>query len=109
MLVSRRPCSAVVDLDQTEWSLLQAEIARVASGLRPLFQPDQCNCAFLMNVDAQVHLHGIPRDAAARTWRGRELTDANWGRPFGTDQVALPSGDLAALAADLRAILTESV
>lgn len=109
MLVLRRPCSAVIDIDQTEWSLLQAEIVRVTSGLRSLFQPDQFNYAFLMNVDAEVHLHVIPRYATPRTWRGREFTDASWGRPFGTDQVALPSEDLAALAADLRAALTESV
>ena len=109
MLVLRRPCSAVVDLDQTEWSLLHTEVVRVTSGLRSLFQPDQFNYAFLMNVDAQVHLHVIPRYAALRTWRGREFTDVNWGRPFGTDQAALPSEDLTALAADLRAALTGSV
>ncbi|MEM9654943.1 MAG: HIT family protein [Actinomycetota bacterium] len=109
MLVLRRPCSAVVDLDQAEWSLLQEEIVRVTSGLRSLFQPDQFNYAFLMNVDAQVHLHVVPRYAAPRTWRGREFTDANWGQAFGTDQVALPSEDLAALSADLRAVLTELV
>lgn len=87
----------------------QADIVRVTTGLRSLFQPDQFNYAFLMNVDAQVHLHVIPRYAAPRTWRGREFTDAHWGRPFGTDQVALPSEDLTALAADLRAVFAESV
>lgn len=109
MLVLRRPCSTVVGLDQAESSSLQVEIVRITSGLRSLFEPDQFNYAFLMNVDAQVHLHVIPRYASPRTWRGREFTDANWGRPFGTDQLPLPSDDLAALAADVRTALGESV
>jgi diadenosine tetraphosphate (Ap4A) HIT family hydrolase len=109
MLVLRRSCSAVVNLDQGEWLLLQAEIARITMGLRMLFEPDQFNYAFLTNVDAQVHLHVIPRFASPRIWQGREFTDANWGRPFGTEQLVLPSDDLAALAADLRTALSNSV
>jgi len=39
MVVLRRPCSAVTDLDQTEWTSLQTEIVRITSGLRSLFRP----------------------------------------------------------------------
>lgn len=108
MLVLRRPCSAVTDLDQTEWASLQTEIVRITSGLRSLFRPDQFNYAFLMNVDSQVHLHVIPRYASARTWRGRDFVDVNWGRPFGTEQYPLPADELAALADEFRAVLDET-
>lgn len=86
MLVLRRPCSAVADVDAAEWTSLHAELARVTRALQQLFRLDQMNYAFLMNMDAQVHLHVIPRYAAPRMWSGDEFTDPNWGSAFGHEQ-----------------------
>lgn len=66
MLVLRRPCTAVVDIDPHEWAALHGEIERLVSAITRLFAPDQFNFAFLMNVDRQVHLHVIPRYATSR-------------------------------------------
>jgi len=106
MLVLQRPCLAVADLDTTEWAALRVEIGRVTDALRSLFEPDQFNYAFLMNVDAQVHLHVIPRYASPRTWRGREFTDENWGRSFDTESRRLAGDELSALVSALRATLS---
>jgi len=40
---------------------LQPEMRRVVAARGSLFQPGQFNFAFLMNVDAQVHLRVVPR------------------------------------------------
>ena len=108
MLVLDRPCVAVTDLDQGEWISLQTEIGRITNAIAALFGPDQFNYAFLMNVDAQVHLHVIPRYASSRIWRGQEFVDANWGSPFDTNQRLLRPDDLVALTDELRAVMSGS-
>lgn len=108
MIVLDRPCTAVTDLDQTEWLTLHPEIQRVVSAIDSLFDPDQFNFAFLMNDDAQVHLHVLPRYASARTWNGQEFTDPNWGRPFGHEQRPLNPSELLALTSEIRSALPGS-
>ena len=71
ILVLNRDEVAVTSLSLSEWSDLQAEIARTRGALDALFQPDQYNYAFLMNQDAQVHFHVVPRYAGQRTGQAR--------------------------------------
>ena len=86
MVILNRPCEAVVEVDPTEWSALQAELRRLVPALTALFVPDQFNFAFLMNQNAQVHLHVIPRYASAREWCGLRFEDGRWGSAFGYEQ-----------------------
>lgn len=99
MLAARRPVTSVVDLRAEEWLELHHEIARVCAALDALFQPDQYNHAFLMNVDAEVHLHIVPRYRHDRQWKGMVFADPAFGGLFGTEQRVLGPDMLAALAA----------
>jgi diadenosine tetraphosphate (Ap4A) HIT family hydrolase len=105
MLVLNRPCEAVVDLTPEEWAELHVEVKRLVAALDTCFAPDQVNLSFLMNVDAQVHLHVIPRYAAPREWQGQTFTDEAWGAPAGTEPRPLAPAQLASLADELRAAL----
>jgi len=105
MVVLRRPCTAVVELTPEEWASLHHELRRVVAALRTLFQPDQLNFAFLMNLDAQVHLHVVPRYAGPRKWHGDTFIDANWGSAFGQEQRILQVADLSTLGEEIRGAL----
>jgi diadenosine tetraphosphate (Ap4A) HIT family hydrolase len=102
MIVLHRPCTAVIDIEPAEWVSLRTELRRLVPAVGRLFRPDQFNFAFLMNLDAQVHLHVIPRYAGPRRWRGREFTDARWGRAIGQEQRILDRPELARLADEIR-------
>ena len=105
MVVLRRPCIAVDEVRFDEWMALRRELRRLVPALRSLFAPDQFNFAFLMNLDAQVHLHVIPRYAGSRQWHGREFKDPHWGSAFGHEQCLLDADELAVLAAAIREAL----
>jgi diadenosine tetraphosphate (Ap4A) HIT family hydrolase len=105
MLVANRRVESVPALYQDEWLDLHRQISRVSVALDQLFRPDQYNHAFLMNLDAQVHLHVVPRYRQARTWSGHTFTDPHFGQLFGTEQRLLPAADMAALATAIRAYL----
>jgi diadenosine tetraphosphate (Ap4A) HIT family hydrolase len=105
MVVLRRPCTAVTELEADEWAALRDELRRLVPALERLFRPDQVNHAFLMNEEAQVHLHVVPRYAGPRLWRGRSFADEHWGRVFGGEPRILPLGELQQLADDIRAAL----
>lgn len=105
MLVLERPCSAVTDLHPSEWADLHAELRELVSALTRRFRPDQFNFAFLMNQDAQVHLHVIPRYRSQRTWQGRIFEDPNWGSAAGQEERRLPLDALAELAQEISAEL----
>ena len=107
MLVLRRPCEAVVALSQPEWLALHHQLGRVTRALAHLFSPDQINYAFLMNVDAQVHMHVIPRYASTRTWAGELFDDPHWGGSFGHEQRLLRPHVIERLAEDIRKALVE--
>ena len=64
------------------------------------------NYAFLMNVDAQVHLHVLPRYASARWWSDAEFTDPNWGAGVGHEQRVLESTLIGRLARETRGALS---
>ena len=105
MLVLARQCEDVRLLTSTEWIELHGEIGRVTSALDSLFKPDHYNFAFLMNVDAQVHLHVIPRYAEPRRWQGMVFDDSHFGDAAGTDVRILPGAVLAELTDAIRAQL----
>jgi diadenosine tetraphosphate (Ap4A) HIT family hydrolase len=102
MLVLERPCLAVVDLLSAEWADLHAQLRELMPALGRCFAPDQMNLAFLMNQDAQVHLHVIPRYESERTWNGEIFEDPHWGSAFGSEQHLLAPGALAELARRIR-------
>jgi diadenosine tetraphosphate (Ap4A) HIT family hydrolase len=102
IVVANRPVESVAALRPDEWTALHREIARVTTALDKLFSPDQYNHAFLMNVDAQVHLHVIPRYRHARSWSGEDFSDPHFGTLFGTEQRVLEPVMLASLAATIR-------
>ncbi len=108
ILVLDRPCTAVADLSSGEWAELRAGIGRATNALTTLYQPDQFNYAFLMNVDAQVHLHIIPRYQTPRTWHGLEFVDPNWGRAFGHEVQLLEPDQLRAMAHEISAALQQT-
>ena len=105
MLVATRPVESVTALTEPEWLDLRTQMARLTAAVTALWQPDQFNHAFLMNADAQVHLHVVPRYRAARTWRGMTFEDPHWGELYGKEQNFLPGADLAALTAAIRSHL----
>ena len=102
MLVLRRHCTTVIDVGPDEWALLREELRRVVPALDRLFHPDQFNFAFLMNLDAQVHLHVIPRYASSRRWHDRTFTDQHWCEAFGHERRPLPPAELQLLADEIR-------
>lgn len=106
MLVLRRPCTTVIGIAPDEWTSLRADLRRLVPALERLFDPDQFNFAFLMNLDAQVHLHVVPRYATPRHWHDRTFTDDHWGEAFGHEQRPLPTTELQLLANEIRAELT---
>ena len=97
---------AVTELGRDEWAELQDEIRRTCAALDELFPPDQYNHAFLMNVDAQVHLHVVPRYRGSREWDGKTFDDPHHGALFGTEHRVLPPDELARLAAAVRDRMT---
>jgi diadenosine tetraphosphate (Ap4A) HIT family hydrolase len=102
MLVARRPVSSVVDLRAEEWLELRHEIGRLCAALDALFQPDQYNHAFLMNVDAEVHLHVVPRYRHDRQWSGEVFSDPHYGGLFGTEERVLELEKVADLSVAVR-------
>jgi len=103
--VANRDVASVDELDTAEWLALQEEMRTGRAALNTLFQPDQINYAFLMNLDAQVHLHLVPRYIGKRRWDGEAFADPHFGGLFGTEQRKLSPGRLRKLADAVRAAL----
>ena len=105
LLVLNRECSDVLDLTPIEWQRLHDEMTRVTSALAELFQPDQFNYSFLMNADAQVHLHVLPRYASPREWNGVTFVDSHFGEAAGHEVHSLDTTMLRDLAVALASAL----
>ena len=97
VLVLDRHCERVSDLTAEEWADLHPCIARVTAALDDLFAPDAYNFAFLMNLDAHVHLHIVPRYASPREWRGETYDDPHYGSLFGSEERSATEETLDAL------------
>jgi len=102
MLVARRPVTSVVELQADEWLELRHEMGRARAALDALFQPDHYNHAFLMNIDAEVRLHIVPRYRADREWSGAVFSDPHYGVLFRTEQRLLDVAALTDLAGAIR-------
>ena len=71
----RRHEEEVTALTTEEWVELREEVAWVTERIRRAFAPDHFNYSFLMNQDAHVHLHVIPRYVGTRELAGVLFTD----------------------------------
>lgn len=77
MVVLRRHDEDICNLTDEEVLELWAVLGRLKSALVSLFQADHFNYSFLMNLDAHVHLHVIPRYCSARSFAGIEFEDSD--------------------------------
>jgi diadenosine tetraphosphate (Ap4A) HIT family hydrolase len=98
MIVLNRTEIDVGRLTEDEWSDLLTQIARLRSALDSLFRPDHYNYAFLMNQDAQVHLHVLPRYKDSREWDGLQFIDPSFGSIWQVDARVLDSATLSRMA-----------
>lgn len=55
---------------------------KVKAALKKLFKPDKMNYAALSNVSPNIHVHLIPRYAAAREFHGMTFVDQRWGKNY---------------------------
>jgi diadenosine tetraphosphate (Ap4A) HIT family hydrolase len=83
---------SVAELTAAEWSDLHAEMRWATERVSSAYRPDHFNLAFLQNQDRHVHLHVIPRYAAARACAGVEFTDPDWPDHYrpGIEYIAPP-------------------
>lgn len=102
MLVLKRHETDVTALTAEEqiefWQLL----ADVHKALGMLFQPDHFNYTFLMNQDAHVHLHVIPRYKASRDFAGLTFADERYGDHYRLSENLVPIEVRKKLAEELR-------
>jgi diadenosine tetraphosphate (Ap4A) HIT family hydrolase len=90
MLVLRRHATDVTALTANEQAGLWRLLGDVKAALVGAFQPDHFNYAFLMNLDAHVHLHVIPRYAQSRVFFGRTFTDGRLGEHYDLGSQIVP-------------------
>ncbi len=77
MIVLKHHDEDICNLSDDELRDLWAIIRKLKGALTSCFQPDHFNYAFLMNQDAHVHLHVIPRYHGQRTFAGIEFEDSD--------------------------------
>jgi diadenosine tetraphosphate (Ap4A) HIT family hydrolase len=82
MLVLRHHATDVTDLTPDEQAELWRLLGAVKTALLGAFQPDHFNYAFLMNLDAHVHMHIIPRYAQPQVFAGMTFTDGQLGQHY---------------------------
>ena len=82
LIVLKHHEEQVANLSGQEWQELHVHIQRTTERLRRAFAPDHFNYAFLQNQDRHVHLHVIPRYAAARMVAGVRFEDPGLPRPL---------------------------
>ena len=100
MLVLRRHATDVTALTPDEQAELWRLLGAVKTALLGAFQPDHFNYAFLMNLDAHVHMHIIPRYAQAQDFGGMTFTDGRLGEHYdlGSQIVPVKLRQMVALA-----------
>ena len=77
MVCLKRHDEDICNLSEEEVRDLWAIIRKLKAVLTSCFQPDHFNYAFLMNQDAHVHLHVIPRYRGTCTFAGVEFQDSD--------------------------------
>jgi diadenosine tetraphosphate (Ap4A) HIT family hydrolase len=96
-----RPCEHLGQLTGPEAAELSTVFADVESHLERTYRPDKLNYLALMMVDAQVHLHVIPRYEGAREVGGRTFDDPAWPGPPVLAALPLTTDDLEEVRATL--------
>jgi diadenosine tetraphosphate (Ap4A) HIT family hydrolase len=66
---------------------------------------DPHNYAVLINLDAQVHLHVVPRYSSSHEWDGQTYDDPHFGELFGAEQRILDPAALGQLSQAIRSRL----
>ena len=61
-------CKEIIDLSESQQSLLWQESAKVSRVLQELFKPDKLNVAALGNMVSQLHIHHIVRYRNDVSW-----------------------------------------
>lgn len=79
MIALLRHEERVSDLSDAEVLDLWAVVRHVSDRLRELFEPDQLNYSFLMNLDPHAHFHVIPRYRSPREFLGTTFVDLEDG------------------------------
>jgi diadenosine tetraphosphate (Ap4A) HIT family hydrolase len=102
MLVLRRHATDVTSLTPPEQAELWSLLAQVRTALIGAFQPDHFNYAFLMNQDAHVHMHVIPRYADEQHFAGMTFTDGRLGEHYELTSQIVPVVVRQAIAQALR-------
>lgn len=102
MLMLRRHETDVTALTAEEQMEFWQLLADVRKALGILFQPDHFNYAFLMNQDAHVHLHVIPRYKASRDFVGLTFVDEHYGDHYQLTENLVPIEIREKLAEELR-------
>jgi diadenosine tetraphosphate (Ap4A) HIT family hydrolase len=102
MLVLRRHATDVTALMPAEQAELWRLLGEAKTALLGAFQPDHFNYAFLMNLDAHVHLHIIPRYAQPRVFAGMTFTDGRLGEHYDLGSQIVPVALREAVALLLR-------
>jgi diadenosine tetraphosphate (Ap4A) HIT family hydrolase len=90
MLVLRRHETDATSLTAAEQSELWVLLSQVKTALVGSFQPDHFNYVFLMNQDAHVHMHIIPRYAQPQVFAGMTFTDGRLGDHYALDSRIVP-------------------
>jgi len=78
-LVLQRPETDALAVTDAELTELWAFARHIRTALTALFAPDHFNYALLMNQDAQVHFHLIPRYHDRRQFSGGTFVDPDFG------------------------------
>ena len=89
IVVSRRHCASLSELDETEWDNLRIVIQMVENSLKSVLGADLCNWSCLMNDSfkeqvpkTHLHLHCRPRFKNLVTINGNEYIDEEFGHHY---------------------------
>jgi len=88
--VLRRHATDVTALTTDEQADLWRLLGDIKTALVGAFQPDHFNYAFLMNMDAHVHMHIIPRYALPQVFGGMTFTDGRLGEHYDLGSQIVP-------------------
>jgi len=102
MLVLRRHATDLAALTPAEQAELWSLLGEVKTALLGAFQPDHFNYAFLMNLDAHVHMHIIPRYAQPQVFSGLTFSDGRLGEHYELTSRIVPVALRQAVALALR-------
>ena len=98
IVASKRHVGELIDLDRRERQAFMDDVAKVASALRKLFNPQKINYGAYGDTCGHLHFHLVPKYAA----------DAfEWGTPFAMDpkRTYLSGAEYAELVATIKAEL----